>query len=625
MTASTGMEVAATLFPASKGEMARRIRDYDWSSTPIGPIENWPAALRVATNLILSSPVTMVILWGPDGVMIYNDGYSVFAGGRHPAVLGSKVTDGWPEVADFSANIVRVVLAGGTLSYRSHPLELNRCGALQKAWLNLDCSPIFDDDGTPLGVIAVVIDVTASRRAEERANTLHKLSDRLRDTDDAGEMAFAAGEVIGEFFDAARVGYGTITADSDILRVERDWAADGLEPVHGDIPMGRTGPFIESLRAGQPLVVSDVRTDPRTAHMVDRLEARGIRSLINVPILEAGKLVALLFLNAGTPRDWTDNDVALIHEVAERTRAAVDRARSRAELRQTVVLLRFLDELGRAVAGTRDADDTLAIITRMTGEHLGISNCAYAEMDEDEDGFTIFGDWSEPGFASIVGRYRLSGFGPLAVEVLRRGEPLIVSDSQRELPNSDASTFQAMGITATICMPLIKDGRLSALMAVNDRAPRLWTSYDRAVIREVTERSWVHIERIRAEAELRRSAAALTELADTLEQRVIERTAQLGEAEEALRQSQKMEAVGQLTGGLAHDFNNLLTGISGSLEMMQTRVTQGRAGELDRYFTAAQGAVKRAAALTHRLLAFSRRQTLDPKPTNINRLTFVGF
>ena len=95
---------------------------------------------------------------------------------------------------------------------------------------------------------------------------------------------------------------------------------------------------------------------------------------------------------------------------------------------------------------------------------------------------------------------------------------------------------------------------------------------------------------------------------------------ELASAQEALRQSQKMEAVGQLTGGLAHDFNNLLTGISGSLDLLQKRVAQGRLGELDRYLAAAQGASKRAAALTHRLLAFSRRQTLDPKPTNVTKL-----
>ena len=95
-------------------------------------------------------------------------------------------------------------------------------------------------------------------------------------------------------------------------------------------------------------------------------------------------------------------------------------------------------------------------------------------------------------------------------------------------------------------------------------------------------------------------------------------------AEEALRQSQKMEAVGQLTGGLAHDFNNLLTGISGSLDLLQKRVAQGRVNDLDRYLIAAQGAAKRAAALTHRLLAFSRRQTLDPKPTDVRKLV-VGM
>jgi PAS domain S-box-containing protein len=90
--------------------------------------------------------------------------------------------------------------------------------------------------------------------------------------------------------------------------------------------------------------------------------------------------------------------------------------------------------------------------------------------------------------------------------------------------------------------------------------------------------------------------------------------------EQQLRQSQKMEAVGQLTGGIAHDFNNLLTGITGSLELLEKRLHQGRLEETGRYTHATKGAAKRAAALTHRLLAFARRQTLDPKPTDINLL-----
>ncbi|WP_454717834.1 PAS domain-containing protein [Caulobacter segnis] len=102
-------------------------------------------------------------------------------------------------------------------------------------------------------------------------------------------------------------------------------------------------------------------------------------------------------------------------------------------------------------------------------------------------------------------------------------------------------------------------------------------------------------------------------------QRVVEQE-RLRETEEALRQAQKMEAVGQLTGGLAHDFNNLLAGISGSFEMIGARLAQGRAADVERYLAAGQGAARRAAALTHRLLAFSRRQTLAPKPLVINRL-----
>ncbi|MCU0213109.1 response regulator [Pseudomonas shahriarae] len=120
--------------------------------------------------------------------------------------------------------------------------------------------------------------------------------------------------------------------------------------------------------------------------------------------------------------------------------------------------------------------------------------------------------------------------------------------------------------------------------------------------------------------DLSQSELRLQSTLETLEQQVEERTAQLRSNEEALRQSQKMEAVGQLTGGIAHDFNNMLTGIIGSLELLRRRLARGRLDDLDSLIDLGVTSANRAAGLTHRLLAFSRRQSLDSKPVEINQL-----
>src|SRR6201989_2083400 len=128
--------------------MARMIAARDWSDS-LGPIDSWPQSLKTTVGLLLHSPVPIVLLWGEDGIMIYNDAYSGFAGGRHPQLLGSKVREGWPEVADFNDNVMRVVLAGETLHYRDHQLTLHRHGKPERVWMDLDYSPVLDDAGRP--------------------------------------------------------------------------------------------------------------------------------------------------------------------------------------------------------------------------------------------------------------------------------------------------------------------------------------------------------------------------------------------------------------------------------------------------------------------------------------------
>ena len=123
------LRTAPADFLAGGGEASALMKTFDWGATSIGPMDLWPQSLRTTISIMLRSPIPMVLLWGPDGIMIYNDAYTVFAGGRHPRLLGSKVLEGWAEVADFNANVMRVGMAGGTLSYRDQELTLYRNGS----------------------------------------------------------------------------------------------------------------------------------------------------------------------------------------------------------------------------------------------------------------------------------------------------------------------------------------------------------------------------------------------------------------------------------------------------------------------------------------------------------------
>jgi len=299
-------------------------------------------------------------------------------------------------------------------------------------------------------------------------------------------------------------------------------------------------------------------------------------------------------------RDLDGTVVGMLDTVTETTASVVANRR-----------LKFLDNLGRAVANATDPDKIMAITTRMLGQHLELSSCAYAVVDPDEDGFTVCGDWVTPGSPHLVGRYHLNDFGQLATHRLRAGRPLVIKNSLSELAPREADNFQRLGITAAICMPLIKDGHLTALMAIHDNQPRTWTHYEQALISEVTERCWVHLQRLQAHAEVRETAAMLEALNATLEQRVEERTEQLLHTEAVLRQTQKLEAIGQLTGGVAHDFNNLLTIIRSSLHFLQRPDLDPTRRQ--RYLRTMADTVDRGAKLTGQLLAFARRQALSPQ------------
>ncbi|MFP3680516.1 ATP-binding protein [Pseudomonas sp. SIMBA_041] len=178
------------------GEMAGRIRAFDWGQTELGSLDTWPASLCSTVQLMLASPLPLVMLWGRAGYMIYNDAYSEFAGGRHPYLLGSPVELGWPEVAEFNRNVVDTCLAGGTLSYHNKKLVLLRDGIPEDVWLDLYYSPVANDEGKPAGVMAIVVETTEHVISERRRQAAE---DAYRADNERVRLALNAGALLGSF------------------------------------------------------------------------------------------------------------------------------------------------------------------------------------------------------------------------------------------------------------------------------------------------------------------------------------------------------------------------------------------------------------------------------------------
>ncbi|SMR85648.1 ATP-binding protein [Cupriavidus plantarum] len=198
MTVPAAWPSSQTVSPGWNGEMARRIAAFDWQDTELGARSGWSGSLNANIQMLLGCPVPLVMLWGKAGTMIYNDAYSVFAGGRHPFLLGKPVEEGWPEVAAFNRHVVDTVLAGGVLSYRDKPLVLHRNGQPEDVWMDLHYSPVVDEAGVPAGVIAIVFETTERVLAEqartEAEQALYLLNQNLEERVGLEVKARAAAE-----------------------------------------------------------------------------------------------------------------------------------------------------------------------------------------------------------------------------------------------------------------------------------------------------------------------------------------------------------------------------------------------------------------------------------------------
>src|ERR1700736_4453755 len=387
------------------GEMARRVREFDWAKTALGPPERWSPALRWAVGLVLASGFPKAVRWGPELILIYNDAYRPILADKHPAVLGNPLREVWSEIYGELGPLNEAILAGRRPAFFAEdlPWRVQRRGSeWEDARFTISYSPVPDETapGGIGGVLTTVVETTERVRAEA------------------------------------------------------------------------------ALRASEE---------------------------------------ALIELNA-----------TLGAQVAQKTRE-------------------------------RDR------IWRVSKDLLGASNFEGYFLSVNPAWTAVLG-WSEDEIRAMP------------VSELRHPD--------------DARHSEAGRARLAEGVPTV---RMENRFRHKDGSWR-WISWTMAA-----QDGLIYL--------IGRHVTAEKEAAEALRR-----------AEDQLRQAQKMEAIGQLTGGIAHDFNNLLTGILGSLEMLQARIRQGRVAEVGRYVDAAVTSGNRAAALTHRLLAFARRQPLDPRPLDVNKL-----
>ena len=654
------------VFPVGGGVMGAAIRAHDWCASPLGASAGWPATLRTSVNIMLGSAFPSFLVWGPEQILLYNDAYAEILHDKHPGALGRPFRAVWPEIWDVLGPLVeRTLVHGQSHRMTDIPLVVQRKGFAEQTWFTYSYGTVRADDGAVLGMLCNCIETTESVLSQRRRATseavLRESAANTREDAERVQLALAAGAIIGTWF---------WHLPTDRFTVDEAFARSfGLDPA-----MGRVG-----LSLAQ--VVSTVHPDDQAglAQAINEVIARGGHYAYQYRVkradghyywIEANGRVDLAPDGTGLRFPGVLIDVQARRAVeAERDQAILKLRALNGELEQKVLAQSLARgrtwQISPDILGVINAEGFCEASNPAWGATLG--------WLEEEVNSTMFLDFLHPDdrerteqawrdalerdlpWLRLENRYRHKNGGwrwlswvavpdegkmycsardvtlqkqaeaelaartaerdrmwttspdlllvigfdgvfqrvnPAWTRLLGYGPDELVGHHTNEfvLPDDHGKTVDAYEAAAQGGMPRMvnryrhKDGSLR------------WISWSAAPAGDVTYATGRDI---------------------TLER---ERQAELERAQDLLRQSQKMEAVGQLTGGLAHDFNNLLAGISGSLELLNMRIKQGRLIETDRYIGVALGATRRAAALTHRLLAFSRRQTLAPKSTDVNAM-----
>ncbi|GGD96528.1 hypothetical protein GCM10011515_15490 [Tsuneonella deserti] len=636
-------------FRNSKGPVADLMRVHDWSASPLGNPAGWPRTLQLVVELMLSSKFPMFVAWGPKLGFLYNDAYSEILQEKHPAALGRRFDDVWREIWPDVSPLVDATLKGEAVYRENLPLLMNRKGFEEETWFTFSYSPVRDEQGEIAGLFCAVAETTTAVVAERN----------LRDSESRLRLAI----------DGARIG----TWDWDLKTSRGTWSPRTMEILGSDVG--------ENITLDQR--IATIHPDDRERvwqEYKDALKAHGDLVSEYRAVRPNGE-VRWISSRGAFERDaerWAVRTAGIVIDITESKVAetALRESEARFRLMADAVpqIVWITDAQGRAEffnkqwANYTGIDPAPSSVER-AADHIhpddaGATLAAFQQCTVSGEPFRV-----EHRIRSRTGEYRWflvraeAYRDPVTGKIARWfGASVDIHDRKlaearlhllnENLEDQVAERSAERERLWNLSQDMLARADFSGMMSAVSPAWGRVLGWSEAELLARPYRSLIHPDDLPAtmaaiddmdrsgqparfenriatksgefkpiewtvtpEPDGKNFIAVGRDLTDSKMREVeLERT------QEALRQAQKMEAVGQLTGGLAHDFNNLLMGVSGALELMSRRLQQGRADEVGRYIEMAEAGVSRAASLTHRLLAFSRRQTLDPQPTDLGQV-----
>lgn len=637
---------APSSLPA-RDTLADLVSRFDWASTSLGEMSTWSQSQRAIVAFALRSPLAIAMMFGADGVMVYNNAYADISGDKHPQMLGMKVTDVWTEAAEFNAQVVATGMAGKTLSFADQEFALTRNGSTQQAWFNLDYSPIIGDDGVPIGVIGIVAETTSKVRAERYlAGETARMKAMFAQA--PGFMTMLTGP--RHVFTLANEAYFDLVGHREIIgKAAVDALPEAAEQGFIDLLDGLYTSGESFSGSAIPFKSAATATSPARERYLD---------FIYQPLRNDDNEVFGIFVQGS---DVTDRILA---EMAARESDNTFRTLAQALPNQVWAsppngVLDWFNDRVYAYSGAAPGDlddggwaaivheDDIAAAAQAweaaTSSGAGYeiefrlrrSDGAYrwhiarALPIKDEHGEVLrwVGTNTDIEDQKLAAKVMSNMNAILALEVSQRtaerdrmwllsSDLMLVADMEANIVAVNPAFTSLLGwreseVVGTSFIDLIhpddREGSLAEMATLGigkttfqfeNRYRHHDGSYRILAWSAAPDAGFVH--------GVGRDVTSEREAAEAMRR-----------TEHALQQSQKMETIGKLTGGVAHDFNNLLQVISGNLHLLLSDVeTNPRAL---RRVENAIGGVMRGAKLASQLLAFGRRQALEPRVVKISR------